>query len=472
MCDDQTQAIKGAVAAADAAPDVATKRQQLINAIVGLNRMLNNPACDPALYGGVARGREVIQGLAARVRALSSVPVPMDVVASAPAPVQTTPAAPPATGAVTCKGPGGTWYDSLPQTLDRKPDQEAYPCLSPWNYPGNPRWDRSVTFANTFGAAKAKRLLQTTIVDQFLLPHLYPSALAQRGFMLYGVPGTGKTRLATGVVNATQDAPPRTGAELAKLRNNPQLRGFVDAFWPDGRVPQTIFYSVGVTDVVSAFIGESAKRLTRWFQLARATEPSVIFFDEADVYLDPNVKSNSEPITVFKQQVGGLGAGGVTVILATNYPMRIESAVRSRVMAGAIEVPVPDLAARKKIIELQLDTAQKRNATSTYPLTKFYINTGTPTQTKEKIIDFVADATRPRPSEGKAWSSRDIVGLINAALRLNRDRVARGCLVECARGSPGSKACEYYANVDDVYVLADEQPAPRGGDMPQGCPRP
>lgn len=444
---------------ANEAAKVTKKADKLREALRLLNDMMNS-GCDPSLYGGVETGQAIIKALANRIQSLTATASRPPPTTAAPVdPVDPVdPADPVVAGALRCTTPkGGVWFDGLKTTLDRPTGGEvgAPPCLSPWNYPGNPEWVTGVDFARTKGADEAVRLLKTSVVSQFLMPQLFPPAIAQRAFLLYGVPGTGKTRLATAVVNATTGVM-RTKKGEAALRAKQEIQGFADAFWPNTTIPRMIFYNVSVTDIASPYVGEPARRLSRWFELAAATSPSVIFFDEADAYLDPSVQTNAGPIAVFKQMMGGMGKQRVTVILATNYPSRIESAVLSRVAGGAIEVPLPNMEGRKEIVnqlltEMQDSEPEGLEDIPHVPLKDFFTNGGaTQEGIKEEIVEWVAKATAPNIAQARLWSARDLASLVRRAVLINREKVAQGCLLNC-RDSP-SAACQFFDTSENIWV--------------------
>lgn len=263
--------------------------------------------------------------------------------------------------------------------------------------------------------------------------------------------GTGKSSVATAAVNAITGF--RSESEVAAFRQQTEekLPGFVDKFWPDStRVPRIIYFQATLGDVKSPWFGESGRRLERYFEIAGICSPSILFLDEADAYLDPTDKNNSDAITAVKQQTEGIEKDkqkGVTLIVATNYPMRIESAIRSR-LAGAAELSLPDRASRLQIVKTEVVRAFAGT-----PMHQFAMIG------QEDIYNAIADETSPFDSSGNIgtlWSGRDLSNLIRAALLVGRasviapDAYVKPCTAADG-GEPGP--CKYYAG-EQVYVPA------------------
>lgn len=346
--------------------------------------------------------------------------------------------------------------NKMPDRLDatlKNADPEKNPELRPFNRPGN--FNPNFTLDDVAGADDAKALLRRALIDPYNAPVLYPPSLVTRGILLYGVAGTGKTTLAAAAINAL--AGTRSADEVSRLSANSKLPGFVERNFPDRVVPRVIYFQVSVADVKSVWVGESSRRLERWFELARECAPSIIFFDEAETYLDESDEHNSDTITTFKQQFGGLasgptgedggGGGGVTLIVATNYPMKIESAIRSR-LTGTVEIGLPGAAARRALIARAIDDS--------------FVKSGLPEGVwvvdRENTIARMVAATAPprnieefRLGEKKLWSGRDLSALVFMMLSMARSNIVDGYVKSCA-----TNACEWYMAGQDVYVEATE----------------
>jgi len=108
----------------------------------------------------------------------------------------------------------------------------------------------TVRFADIAGMDDLKKTLRLQIIEPFLKPGLFKrfKKKAGGGVLLYGPPGCGKTMLA------------RALATECKAE----------------------FFSVGISDVLNLWLGESESNLADVFERARTAAPSVLFFDELD----------------------------------------------------------------------------------------------------------------------------------------------------------------------------------------------
>jgi ATP-dependent 26S proteasome regulatory subunit len=145
------------------------------------------------------------------------------------------------------------------------------------------------------------------------------------GVLLYGPPGCGKTLIARATA------------------------GEIDAN----------FFSIGIHDVLDAFIGESEKRLHQIFEVARQNTPAVLFFDEIDALAaDRRDLRQSAGRNLINQFLAELDSGdgandGILVLGATNAPWHIDPAFRRPGRFDrTVFVPPPDTAARAAIIDV------------------------------------------------------------------------------------------------------------------------
>ena len=147
-----------------------------------------------------------------------------------------------------------------------------------------------------------------------------------KGLLLYGPPGTGKTLLAQAVATESE----------------------------------ANFISIKGPEVMSKWVGESAKAIKRIFEKARQVAPCIIFFDEADSIASKRGGEefgNSEKNNVINQllvEMDGLEPlEGVIVIAATNRPDMLDSALlRPGRFDRVLYVGVPDKRSRKRIFEI------------------------------------------------------------------------------------------------------------------------
>jgi SpoVK/Ycf46/Vps4 family AAA+-type ATPase len=187
-----------------------------------------------------------------------------------------------------------------------------------------------VRFDDVAGMDDLKRTIRLQIIEPFLRPGLFEKfkKRAGGGVLLYGPPGCGKTMMARAVAGECR-------AE---------------------------FISVGISDVLSMWIGRSEENLALIFEKARASTPSVLFFDELDALAFARAKANSEHtrqvVNEFLSQLDGFAADnhGVLILAATNMPWDVDSAMkRPGRFTRQIFVPPPDEEARATIVKLKLE---------------------------------------------------------------------------------------------------------------------
>jgi SpoVK/Ycf46/Vps4 family AAA+-type ATPase len=146
--------------------------------------------------------------------------------------------------------------------------------------------------------------------------------------LLYGPPGCGKTMIARAVATECR-------AE---------------------------FVSVGISDILNLYIGESERNLAAMFEKARHSRPCVLFFDEIDALGFARSKARSEHtrqiVNEFLAQLDGFGTDNhdVLILAATNMPWDVDSALkRPGRFSRQVFVPPPDETARARIVELKLE---------------------------------------------------------------------------------------------------------------------
>jgi len=174
--------------------------------------------------------------------------------------------------------------------------------------------------------------LKQEIHDSVLMP-LQKSDVARkygaeppRGILLFGPPGCGKTLLMKALART--------------LKSN--------------------FYYVKTSDIVSKWYGESEKRVTEVFSLARSTAPSVLFFDEIDSIAKKRDLYGSDDITprllsLMLAEMDGLEKekAMLLVVGATNKPELLDEAIlRPGRFDRVIYVGPPDKEARKAIFQV------------------------------------------------------------------------------------------------------------------------
>ncbi|NLA79729.1 MAG: ATP-binding protein [Chloroflexi bacterium] len=148
-----------------------------------------------------------------------------------------------------------------------------------------------------------------------------------RNLLLYGPPGTGKTLLAAATA------------------------GNLDA----------TFFNVKVSSLLSKYFGESTKLVSALYSVARRLAPAVIFLDEFESLTPARGSGESGAerriISTLLAELDGLQSKSdnafVLTIAATNLPWLLDLAILSR-FQKRILVPLPDEAARKAILNIQL----------------------------------------------------------------------------------------------------------------------
>lgn len=187
--------------------------------------------------------------------------------------------------------------------------------------------DTDVKWSDVAGLETAKIVLKEAII----LPKRFPDAFigkrkAWGAILFYGPPGTGKTFLAKAV--ATESG--------------------------------STFFSVTSADLVSKFIGESAQKVKKLFEMAREHKPSIVFVDEIEALCGARGGSNEsesakQVMQEFLTQMDGVGKSqrDIVVIGATNLPWDLDSAILRR-FQKRIYIPLPDAQTRATIFRLSI----------------------------------------------------------------------------------------------------------------------
>jgi vacuolar protein-sorting-associated protein 4 len=163
-------------------------------------------------------------------------------------------------------------------------------------------------------------------------PELFKGKARQpwRGILFYGPAGCGKTLIAKAVaaeINAT-------------------------------------FFNVSAGNIVSKWLGESERLVMNLFELARKSQPAIIFMDELDSIgvsrSGDDVGGERRLKTQLLTELQGLESDPeerITVIGATNLPWELDFALRSR-FEKKIHVPLPDSVARQRIFEIHMEEVE------------------------------------------------------------------------------------------------------------------
>lgn len=193
-----------------------------------------------------------------------------------------------------------------------------------------------IRFEDVGGMNELKEEIRLKILYPLQHPELY-EAYGKKvggGILMYGPPGCGKTHMAKA-----------TAGEIGA--------GFI---------------SVGISDVLDMWTGQSERNLAQLFEQARYNKPCVLFFDEVDALggkrSDMRSGGGRQVINQFLAEMDGVDKSndGVLVLAATNAPWHIDPAFRrpgrfDRVLF----VPPPDLDARAEVLRIHLRGKPQEN---------------------------------------------------------------------------------------------------------------
>jgi SpoVK/Ycf46/Vps4 family AAA+-type ATPase len=187
----------------------------------------------------------------------------------------------------------------------------------------------TVTLDDVAGMDAVKHRLQVAFLGPLRNPELrrlYGKSL-RGGLLLYGPPGCGKTFIARA-----------TAGELGAK-----------------------FISVGISDVLDMWLGESERNLHELFENARRSAPAVLFFDEVDALGQKRShlrhSGGRNVVAQFLAELDGVDQAneGIFVLAASNHPWDIDTALMrpGRFDRLALVLP-PDQPAREAILRLHL----------------------------------------------------------------------------------------------------------------------
>ncbi len=191
-----------------------------------------------------------------------------------------------------------------------------------------------VKFADIAGLEEAKKQIRIKMIYPFTHAEKAKKYGVQKGggILLYGPPGTGKTMMARAVA-----------AEL-----------------------EATFFVVTPSRILSKWVGEAEKNISNLFSEARGTGRSIVFIDEIESLLpsrrdqESNVMQRLVP-SILGEMDGFAGKSDDRSILfmgATNEPWALDyAAMRPGRFDEKIYIGLPDLEARRQILELNLKDA-------------------------------------------------------------------------------------------------------------------
>jgi len=185
------------------------------------------------------------------------------------------------------------------------------------------------TWDDVGGLEDAKQQLREAVEWPLKYPALYShlNAKPQKGILLYGLPGTGKTLLARALAHETE----------------------------------INFISVKGPEFLSKWVGESEKAVRELFRRARSAAPCIIFMDEIDAITPIRGRGENNQVTerIVSQlltEIDGVERlKDVILIASTNRPDIIDPALlRSGRFGKQIELGLPNAETRKKIFQIHL----------------------------------------------------------------------------------------------------------------------
>ncbi len=161
---------------------------------------------------------------------------------------------------------------------------------------------QTVRFSDISGMLEVKKIIRRRIIDPFVNPSLFDRFKKQTGggVLLYGPPGCGKTMIAKAIATECEAA----------------------------------FFSIGISDVLGSYHGESEFHLASVFERARDSRPAVLFFDELDALAYSRSKASSDHtrtlVNEFLNQLDGSANQNEQILIlgATNMPWDVDDAMK------------------------------------------------------------------------------------------------------------------------------------------------
>ena len=205
-------------------------------------------------------------------------------------------------------------------------ESDSSPSADKWIVKEKP----SIRFADVAGLDDVKEDVRLKMVYPLEHPELAAKFGVNPGggVLLYGPPGTGKTLLARATA------------------------GEIDA----------AFFVVSAADLLSKWVGEAEQNIKKLFDAAAAEPRAIIFIDEIEALVPARRDEGSSVMQrVVPQILQGMegfdkkSGRAVLFMGATNVPWQLDSAVqRPGRFDEKVYIPLPDLAARSKMLDIYL----------------------------------------------------------------------------------------------------------------------
>src|SRR5882757_5120266 len=188
----------------------------------------------------------------------------------------------------------------------------------------------TLRFADVAGLESVKEDIKLKMIYPFEHPELAKKFGVRLGggVLFYGPPGTGKTMLAKATA------------------------GEVDA----------AFFRVSAADMLSKWVGEAEQNIKKLFDAAASEKRSIIFIDEIESLIparrDEGTSVMQRVVPQILQGMEGFDKASDRAVLfmgATNVPWQLDPAVlRPGRFDDKVYIPPPDVAARRKLLDMYL----------------------------------------------------------------------------------------------------------------------